>query len=120
MDWEERLGREGKKEGKKKAMAQEGCDMKSHRTFLGAFRPVGAFGLAMQHPDIRSWRNRAEQGCCKPGHARSVRFWYDQGYIAAIRALCPEEGVKQFCRVLVDWVALGGPAALQHILAFGH
>lgn len=87
-------GREGGKAGKKKAMAQDRCDMKSHRTFLGALRSIAPFGLAMQHPDIRPWRKRAEQGCCKPGYARSTRFWYDQGYIAAVRGLC-SEGVLQ-------------------------
>ena len=58
-----------------------------------------------------------------PDHESSMRPSYDQGCIAAIGAVCPEQGAEQLCGVrqhLVGWVALAGPAALQHCLAFGH
>lgn len=46
-----------------------------------------------------------------------------QGCAAAIRALCSEKSVEQHCGIqqdLVGWVALAGPAALHHLLAFSY
>lgn len=58
-----------------------------------------------------------------PGHKSRMRPSYGQGCPAAIRALCSEKGVEQLCGIqqdLVGWVALAGPAALHHLLAFCH
>lgn len=58
-----------------------------------------------------------------PGHKSRMRLSHGQGCPAAIRALCSEKGVEQLCGTqqdLVGWVALAGPAALHHLLAFSH
>lgn len=58
-----------------------------------------------------------------PAHKRRMRPSYGQGCPGAIRALCSEKGVEQLCGIqqdLVGRVALAGPAALHHLLAFSH
>lgn len=58
-----------------------------------------------------------------PGHKSRMRPSYGQGCPAASRALCSGKGVEQLCGIqqhLVGWLALAGPAALHHLLAFSH
>lgn len=80
VGWEQRLGGEGAKEGRKKAISRERGDTKSYRMALQRFWGLSAILVTLVWPcNIRSWRRKEEQECCVPGHENSTRCWCDQG-----------------------------------------